>query len=138
MDIQNPPQTPKSYHRVLIISKAGIPLFYRSLDPTNNEFIPLSAFFGGILNFSKGFKDHIREINFSQLKYLIYSSDKFVIILGVNTESMYEDWVDELDQLEKTVSSSEKMTDGRKEIVIAAIEKRKTYLTRGERSNAKT
>ena len=102
MDPQNPPQTPKLFHRVLIISKAGIPLFYRSKDPANEEFIPLSAFFGGILNFSKGFKDIIKEINFSQLKYLLYASNKFVIILGVNTESAYEDWTDELIQLEQS------------------------------------
>ena len=93
-------ETVHQYHRVLIISKAGIPLFYRSRDSSSDDFIPLSAFFGGIQNFSKGFHDKIQEIIFSQIKFLVYPSQKFVIILGVDKLSTYDEWLKVLKEIE--------------------------------------
>jgi hypothetical protein len=93
-------ETVHQYHRILIISSGGIPLFFRSRDSSSDDFIPLSAFFGGIQNFSKGFHDKIQEIIFSQIKYLLYPSQKFVIILGVDKASTYEEWLQVLKDIE--------------------------------------
>lgn len=45
---------------------------------------------------------------------------------------------DDLDQLDHTVDISTELSADKKEIVLAAIKKRKAYLTRGERSNTPT
>ena len=85
MPINNPLQ-------VIILNKSGIPLYHKSANENGEDLFWMSGFVSAMSYFSKTIHDQVTEIILTHIKYLFYEQPKYVIVLGIPTDSEIEPW----------------------------------------------